>query len=99
MLPTMMLAALVPCAVPGMDKETTAQEASELLRGKWAVVYRETNGAKEADFVRLVYTIEGHSITATVNGVLNGTGRVRLVPAGRYYSIVILVYSPLAFLL
>jgi hypothetical protein len=44
MLPTMMLAALIPCAGPGtMDKEATARDCSGLLRGTW---YDEDNPGK-----------------------------------------------------
>ena len=91
MLPTLLLAAVVPCAIPGMDREATALEASELLRGHWRLVYREQRGRAEPLFLQ---TLEFVGRTLVQRSPAVQKAGVRVVPTGNFYALNVVFEDP-----
>jgi hypothetical protein len=84
MLPTMMLAAaLVPCAVPAPDKETTSQDGVATMNGRWQAVSAK---GEPIGFVA-EWECSGGKVVYRINGVLHTSGSFRLAPCARGYML------------
>jgi hypothetical protein len=68
-----------------MDREATTQEATDLLRGRWRLIYHTDDGKTELLPWQVHWECDGRKLTVEVEGGGMVKGTIRLVPSGRSY--------------